>query len=150
MRRPRPETWLLLLVLPVWGFGLHHVWNERARQLVPHPHYKWFARYSKLAPLLGDAPRVAIVHDPETHKTGKAKLFKAQYVLAPTIIEFRHKLPRPHSKRRQTIPLIYDFVRPGVLRQALAETAERAEKKGVTMTVVKVDRGLALVQMRKD
>ena len=150
MRRTRSESWLLLLVLPVLGFGLFHAWHERARQLAPHPHYKWFNRYSQLEPILGDVPRVAIVHNPETHKKGKAKLFKVQYVLAPTIVELRRQLPRPRPKRLETIPLIYDFERPRILRQVLAKTAAKAEKKGVTMTVEHVDRGLAVVRMRKD
>lgn len=150
MRRPQRETWLLLAVLPVWGFGLFHTWPERARQIEPHPHYRWFARYAKLAPLLAGEPRAAIVHHPEHHNSGKAKLFKAQYVLAPTIIAWQRKLPRPGQKHLDDLPLIYDFVRPRLLEQVLDETARKAEQKGVTMTVQKVDRALAVVRMRKD
>ncbi len=146
----RSQILLMALVLPAWGAGLFFSMKERTRQLRPSPQHKWFARYAALEPLLGDSQTVALVYDAPTQGQGKSQLFKAQYVLAPRIVQLANKLPLLETHRVRRMPLIYDFRKPRVLEQTLAETATKAEERGFSMTTTQVDWALALVQFRKN
>ncbi len=140
----------MLLVLPAWGVGLFYSLQERSRQLRPAPQHKWHARYAALEPLLGDSQRVAMVHNAATEGAGKSQLFKAQYVLAPRIVQLSRKLPLLETDRVRKMPLIYDFRKPRVLEQVLADTAAKAEERGIRMTTTQVGWSLALVRFQKD
>ena len=102
----RAATWLLVFALPVWAVGLYHSMVEREKLIVPRAARQWHARYAKLEPHLAGVSRIAMVLDPKERGKGKARLFRAQYVLAPTVIRLWPKLPEIRHRR---LSFIYDF-----------------------------------------
>ncbi len=147
MLEKRAAALLLVLALPVWGFGLYHSLAEREKQIMPRPARRWHARYAKLKPHLAGVPLVAMVPDLEERGKGNMRLFRAQYVLAPTVIRRWPKLPEIRHRR---LSFIYDFRSQRVLDEVLATAAERADRSGVVLKSVKIARGLALVTMKKE
>ena len=146
MPENRAVTWFLVLALPVWAVGLYHSLAERERQIVPRSARQWHARYAKLAPHLSGVARVGMVNDPAERGQGKTRLFRAQYVLAPTVIRPWPKLP---EVRHRQLSFIYDFPNQRALDKVLTVAAEQADQVGVTLTSVKVAKGLALVSMKE-
>ena len=147
MSEHRAVTRLLVLALPVWAFGLYHSLAERDRQTVPRAARQWHARYAKLQPHLAGVPKVAMVHEPGQRNKPRVRLFRAQYVLAPTVIRLWPKLPEVRHRR---LSFIYDFKDPRALKEVLAAAAAQAERDGVELKSVRVARGLALVTMKKE
>ena len=147
MSENRAVTWLLVLALPVCAVGLYHSMAEREQQTVPRTARKWHARYAKLEPHLAGVSRVGLVHDPAQRRQNKARLFRAQYVLAPAVIRPWPKLPEIRHRR---LSFIYDFESQKALDEVLAAAARQAERSGVVFRSVKVARGLALVTMKKE
>ncbi len=147
MSEKRAVRWLLVLALPVWAFGLYHSMAERERQTVPREAHRWHARYAKLLPHLAGIPRVGMVHDPAERGKARTRLFRAQYVLAPTVIRLWPKLPEVRHRR---LSFIYDFKNQRVLEEILAAAAAQAERSGVELTSLRVARGLYLVTMKRE
>ncbi len=140
-------TRLLVLAVPIWAFGLYHSLAEREKQIVPRSARQWHARYARLEPHLAGVPTVAMVADPEERGKGMMRLFRAQYVLAPTVIRPWPKLP---EIRHRQLSFIYDFRRQRDLDEVLATAAAHAAHGGVTLKSVKVAKGLVLVTMKKE
>lgn len=141
---------LLVLVLPVWGFGQYFAIQEGRKQAEPRAQRLWIERYEALVPHLQGVPRAGFVRHPETRPNHRQRFFRAQYVLAPTVLVYRYRLPRPHPQRLSGIPEIYDFADPHALDEILTETAARAEALGMSLERVPVGRGLVLTRMRKE
>ncbi len=147
MPQNRAAIRLFVLALPVWAFGLYHSQAERERQTAPRAARQWHARYAKLEPHLAGVRRVALVPDPNERGKGPMRLFRAQYVLAPTVIRPWPQLP---AVRHRRLSFIYDFENPRALHEALAAAAAQAERSGVELKSTKVARGLFLVTMKKE
>ncbi len=146
MPENRAVTFLLVLALPVCAVGFYHSMTERDQQTVPRSARQWHARYAKLRPHLVGVARVGMAVDPEERGKGKARLFRAQYVIAPTAIR---PWPRVPEVRHRRLSFIYDFRNQRTLDEVLATAAAEAERSGVVLTSVRVARGLALVTMKK-
>jgi hypothetical protein len=143
MSRNRAGSWLLLSVLPVWAVGMSHSLDMRRSQIEERSAYGWMQRYAALRPHLEGEPKVTIVYDPFRQHQGNKQLFRAQYVLAPTIVILpRRPLP---PVRPRTVPLIYDCHDPPSLDRLLDMTALRAKRRGGVMKTERVARGLAVV-----
>lgn len=147
MPENRAVTRLLILALPVCALGLYFSLAEGERQTVPRTAGKWHARYAKLSPHLEGAARVGLVVDPMEKGKGKMRLFRAQYVLAPTVIRPWPKLPEVRHRR---LAFIYDFRDQRTLDEVLATARAKAERNGVVLKSVRVARGLSLVTMKKE
>ena len=146
MSRNRAAAWLLLWIAPVLVVGFHYSLKQRRGQIAPRHAEAWFARYAKLRPHLEGAPRVAIFYDPRETGKGNLRLFRAQYVLAPTVVKLWGKRRPPIRPRK--VPLLFDFHRQDSLDKQLARMSSKARKRGVKMDTAEVARGLALVWMR--
>ncbi len=147
MPENRAATRLLVLALPVWAFGLYHSVAERERQMVPREARRWHARYAKLEPHLAGVARVGMVLDPQERGKARTRLFRAQYVLAPTVIRLWPKLPEIRHRR---LSFIYDFKDQRALDEVLAAAAAQADRGGIDLKSVRVARGLSLVTMKKE
>ncbi len=133
------------MLVPVLAVGFFYSMKERDGQLVPRDADAWFKRYAKLRPHLEGEPKVAIFYDPAKSIKGNMRLFRAQYVLAPTVVKKWGKAPPPVQPR--TVPLLFDFKRQDALDQVLAQIATEAREVDVAIETVQVARGLAVVWM---
>ncbi len=147
MPEHRAVTRFLVLALAVWAFGLYHSLAERERQIVPRAARQWHARYAELEPHLAGVSRVAMAHGSARRGQPRVRLFRAQYVLAPTVIRLWPGLP---TVRHRKLSFIYDFADPRALDEVLAAAAAQARRDRIELKSVTVARGLALVTMKRE
>ena len=141
----RAALWLLLLIAPAWAVGTYYSLKVRSKLIQPQGQYHWRARYAKLRPHLAGEPRILFVYDRAFKRQAYKRLFRAQYVLAPSLLAMGGwNMPKP---RRE--PMIYDFRSERSLDLMLARMAAKAKTRRVAMETVRVGRGLALVRMSR-
>jgi len=102
----------------------------------PERHPRWAARYEALAPLVADSPRVLFVQ--EDNRRGSHRLFRAQFVLSPSVIEQRSTLAKVWVRQLTRQPLILDYRSHRKLRAALRALEQRATKAGLELRYKKV------------
>lgn len=144
MTRATAERLLLVLILPVWAVGLFHSW-----QRIPdgpgsgHPK-PWFIRYARLAPALQGVPVAGFAYDPNGLPRGHKSYFRAQYVLAPTILQ---PIPELEWAEQQNLPIILDFESDDGLDEALAAARSEATRRGIRPRIQRFPGSLALVRL---
>jgi hypothetical protein len=126
--------WLSVLGLP-WEF------------VPPTPNPQWEARYESLLPLVAGEPRVLFLQ--QENDAGVHRLFRAQFVLAPAVIEERATLDKVQIRQLLLRPLILDFREPGALKAALASLRATAERERLELAVERPLPQLAVVRARR-
>jgi hypothetical protein len=106
----------------------------------------WSSRYRALKPLLADAERAFFVHD---HGVGQARhlLFRAQFEVAPCVLEERPSVGRVPVPWLRTRPLILDFHEEAALAAALAALRETALERGLALEIERLPGRLAVVRV---
>lgn len=110
-------------------------------------HPGWVARYGELAGELGDAPRAFFVAD-DAEGTPKYKLFRAQFVLGPTVLQDRSSIETVRPGLLLSVPLVLDGSSTESLERSLARLQERAGAERVELIVDRYPRWLAVVRAR--
>lgn len=111
----------------------------------PHPgHPGWEARYAALVPLLAGEPRVAMLR--EEGDAGVHRLFRAQFVLAPSVIEPRSRLDDVVLRQLHWRPLILDFRSASALEGTLREIESRGAAIGMEIAVERRAGQIAVVR----
>lgn len=110
-------------------------------------HPGWVARYGELAGVLGDTPRAFFVAD-DPEGTPKYKLFRAQFVLGPTVFQDRSSIEKVRPGLLVSVPLLVDGSSTQSLDRILARLRERAAAERVELIVDRYPRGLAVVRAR--
>lgn len=110
-------------------------------------HPGWVARYGELAGRLGDAPRALFVAD-DPEGTPKYKLFRAQFVLGPTVFQDRSSIEKVRPGLLLSVPLVLDGSSAESLERILARLRERAVEERVELIVDRYPRWLAVVRAR--
>jgi hypothetical protein len=126
--------WLSIRGLP-WGYV----------RSTPKP--QWEMRYESLLPLLAGEPRVLFLqqeNDPGVHR-----LFRAQFVLGPAVIEERATLDKVQIRQLLLRPLILDFRQPRALKRALGRLQAAAERERLELAVERPLPQLAVVRARR-
>jgi len=126
--------WLSVLGLP-WGYA------------PPTPNPQWEARYQSLLPLLAGEPRVLFLQQEDD--AGVHRLFRAQFVLGPAVIEERATLDKVQIRQLLLRPLILDFRQPRALKRALARLQAAAERERLELAVERPLPQLAVVRARR-
>lgn len=146
MRLPFAHPVLGLACALAWGTGVWLTagrvpWRvEGAGEVAP-----WSLRYRALKPLLADAERAFFVHD---RGAGQARhlLFRAQFEVAPCVLEERPHVGRVPVPWLRTRPLILDFHDEPALAAALVTLRETALERGLALEVERLPGRLALVR----
>jgi hypothetical protein len=111
-------------------------------------HPRWEGRYATLLSLLEDTPKALFV-DEDRPGESRQKLFRAQFVLGPTILQERSGLDKVGLRQLLRDPLILDFGNGPALTLALSELETEAERLGLELSVERQPGALALVRTRK-
>lgn len=111
-------------------------------------HPGWVARYSEADPsLAGESRALFVADDPEG--TPKYKLFRAQFVLSPTVLQDRSSLEKVRPHHLLVTPLLLDASSAQSL-EAMIEQLQRAAATGrVEVVVERLPRRLAVVRARR-
>lgn len=113
----------------------------------PAEHPGWVARYGELASRLEGVPRALFVAD-DPGGTPKYKLFRAQFVLGPTVLLDRPSLDAVRPRQLVSVPLVLDASTAEGLEAALAHLRERSIPERVELIVERAPRRLAVVRAR--
>jgi hypothetical protein len=124
---------VLGLVTCVISFG-SLVAGELVR-IAPTPTPPWIARYEILRPVVEPLPRVGFWGR-------KVEFFRAQYVLAPVVLEM------VDTRRPVPSAVVVDVVDPADRDAALDWLREEAERRGAIAEVHSVGRGFVVVDLR--
>lgn len=141
----RSMTFLLLLAVPVWGYGLHeslkvrHLLTERSCHDAGI-----FARYEALEPHL--APDASVLLWVTSKEQGRLQFFRAQYTLAPRVLRGFFRISAITGAGLENATLILDFEEPSGLMDALGWIRSQARKQGFSVSELEID-GLVLVKV---
>lgn len=115
--------------------------------VAPEPHPEWVARYEALQPLLeGEARLLFLQQEPSQ---GVHRLFRAQFVLGPAVIDERSTLAQVQVRQLLHRPLILDYRQPKALREALEHLEAAAREERLELLVERPMTQLAVVRARR-
>jgi len=136
--RSGPITAAAVLALLTCAIGWLSMFAGGAVRTKPVQPPKWLQRYAVLLPLVHDAPRVGFWGS-------KRDFFRAQYVLAPLVLEALDELPR-----NQPTPslVIVDIADAADRAAALAALRTAAGRRGTSAKVLTPQRNILLVDLR--
>lgn len=124
-------------------------WRALPHEFRPGPnHPGWAQHYGALAHSLRNETKAVIVTDDEGG-TPPYKVFRAQFALAPLLIEWRQNLDSVDIGRLAEAPLILDASSIESLAAMSEHVTELADLSGVEIEFERVRRTLALARLRK-
>ena len=124
------------------GVGVAALLGGSAAIVAPTAASAWVARYAMLRPLVREQPRLG-------YWGNRHGFFRAQYVLAPTVLTWENPSHAWQGRRRDAPPpalVIVDLPDGGVRRAGLESLRRTAEHRGDTATVRAGPPGFALVE----
>ena len=164
MSRNQAVSFLLMLALPIWGFGLYQSMKVRKTLTERACHTSdVFVRYEALGVHLGKSSRILYIADPGQNVR---QFFRAQYALAPNVLSYirwrnlmcifenqmcvskNRTTSNTQSPRFDESTLILDFKEDFILEETLAWISSEAETRGLAVSKLKVDTRLFLVSIR--
>lgn len=107
----------------------------------------WVTRYGELEGALDGEERALFVAD-DPQGTPKYKLFRAQYVLGPTVLQDRPSLARVRPRHLLEAPLVLDGSSGEAFEASLASLRRRAAEEGLELEVRRYPARLAVVRAR--
>lgn len=110
-------------------------------------HPGWIRRYEVLTePLRGE--RAALLVSDDQGGTPKYKAFRAQFTLAPVVIQYRDRLATVDLAHVLGTPLVIDASSPASADEMVAELERRARRDGVELIVRRLPFNLVVVRAR--
>jgi len=108
-------------------------------------HPRWEGRYATLLPLL-EGHEKAFFSDDRGTGENRQKLFRAQFVLGPTVLQERVSIDRIALKQLIRNPLILDYGNGPALSLVLKQLEIDATRQGLELSVERRPGALALVR----
>ncbi len=106
------------------------------------------SRYETLRGPLRTVRHARFVVDPQSEAQAFARLYRAQYVLVPTILHMTSLSSLPRGTGNDQV-VIFDFRRQRELEAALDESRRTLAAVGLRLEMITVDGGLASVRLAR-
>lgn len=119
-------------------------WQARGDGIAPD----WAARYAVLLPELTGETQVMLLHGCGPDRC-RHRAYRAQFVLAPTVVQERStvEVVKMHHLRQR--PLILDFQNRGAMQRALRSLRQEARARDLELEVRAFPRHVALVRAHR-